>query len=150
MHLATVPFARPADGSLLDWIDHVRQVVRRNGVTVSSFCTRLADALGGWKWPTDPDGHIVPGATKPVHDKHSHPGTALVMGYRTRWRGQLVTIVTKGREAQEDLVVSVSSGRDRRSGAEPRVTRAGLRGRDAAPVGGDEDDDEDEIDALYD
>ena len=108
MLLHTVPFAKPDDGSLLDWIDHTRQLVRRDRVTVSSLCTRLADALGGWKWPTDREGNVLPGRQLPVHDKHSHPGTAFVMGYRTRWRGQLLAIENRGREAQHALVVTAT------------------------------------------
>ncbi|MEO8483341.1 MAG: hypothetical protein ABI634_14100 [Acidobacteriota bacterium] len=143
MSLRTVPFAKPADGSLLDWIDHVRQLVRRNGVSLSSFCTRLADALADWKWPTDKDGNVIPGSTKPVHDKHSHAGTALVMGYRTRWRGQLVALDApgRGRAAQEEMVVSEGrSGREWRP--EAQLRRKDLHDRTAALVGGVEDEDE--------
>lgn len=90
MLLQTVPFAKPDDGSMLDWIDHVRDRVRRDQIHLTNLCTRLADALSDWRWPTDKDGNVLPGRQMPVHDKHSHSATALVMGYRTRWRGQLV------------------------------------------------------------
>lgn len=113
MHLRSVPFAKPADGSQLEWIDHVRDRTRRDLIQISSFCTRLSDAFAGWKWPTDKDGNVVPGRQLPVHDLHSHPGTAIVFGYRTRWRGQLMTIETRGRQAQEAMVVTESADRRR-------------------------------------
>lgn len=103
MILQRVPFTRDKsdDGSLLEWIDHCRQVVRRDAITVSSLCSRLADALGGWRWPTDKEGNVLPGRQLPKHDLHSHPATALVMGYRTRWRGELLATENRDRTAIE-------------------------------------------------
>lgn len=126
MTLSTVPFARPEDGSLLDWIDHTRQIVRHDGVVLSSFCTRLADALAEWPWPTDRDGNVLPGRHLPVHDKHSHMGTALVMGYRTRWRGALVPTNTS--RATAEMAVTADHDSAARWTPEPNG-----RGRAHAP-----------------
>jgi hypothetical protein len=147
MHLHTVPFAKPQDGSLLDWIDHVRDRARRDLVTMSSFCVRLADAFGGWQWPTDRDGIVLPGRQLPVHDKHSHPGTAIVMGYRTRWRGMLVTTDRSGKEAQQDLVVTETaehSGRRFPEGLASRRPPRDVETRLARPRAFHEPDDDDD------
>lgn len=148
--LQSVAFARPEDGSLLEWIDHVRAIVRRDGVLVSSLCTRLADALGAWHWPTDKDGTVVPGRQLPVHDKHSHPGTALVMGYRTRWRGLLVDVENRGRGANlEQIGFADAPTRGRRRTKRDRVETHTKRGGERW-LGAQADEDDDERDEFDD
>jgi hypothetical protein len=108
MPIHHVPFgSNPDDGSLLDWIDECRTIVRRGDILLSSFCTRFADAFGNWSWPVDKNGAVLPGRQMPVHDKHSHPATAWVMGMRTRFRGML-TVRSKQAEsaAARSLVIT--------------------------------------------
>jgi hypothetical protein len=148
MLLHTVPFAgRPEDGSALDWIDHVRQLVRHDRITLTNFCLRLADAMADWRWPTDRNGQVLPGRQQPVHDKHSHPGTALVYGYRTRWQGRLLTADMRVDRPSSAMVVTERDDRTRRR--EPELWTEDRRGRrrrlpEAISLIGREEDDDDE------
>ncbi len=117
VHVRYLPFGPDSAkkyGSQLDWVERTRTLVRRDAVMVSTACPRLIDGFNGWKWPTDADGQVVSGRVLPVHDLHSHPMTAQLYLYRTRWRGRVRDVVAGGESHERQIASLIAEGRTER------------------------------------
>lgn len=82
----------PKVGSLLDWLDFIHNRIRQQHFEVSTMCPGMLDALANYKYPTDKDGHPIPGQHLPVHDKFSHCMSAMLYAYRFRFSARLKSL----------------------------------------------------------
>lgn len=85
-----VVVSQPKRGSLLEWLDFVHNIIRRNHFEISSYAAVLTDHVEQYHYPTDDEGNTIPGRQEPVHDEHSHSCSALRYVYQFRWSGRLI------------------------------------------------------------
>lgn len=95
-------------GSMMDWIDYVREQFRKGRIEVSSWCIGTIDAVSQYHFPTDDEGNPVPGDHKPVHDEWSHKATALQYLHRFRWNDRLFNREQQGVSATRMLGVGAN------------------------------------------
>jgi hypothetical protein len=88
-------------GSVLEWLEFIRDRMRRGQFAVSMWCTKLIDSFGQYHFPLDKDGNPVPGEHLPVHDQWCHRMDAVRYVYTFRYYNRLANPSGGGVRASE-------------------------------------------------
>ena len=76
-------------GTVIEWLDFIRERMRRGDFSVSLWCSAMIDARGQYHFPLDGDGNPVPGEHLPVHDQWCHRMDAMRYVYKYRYAPRL-------------------------------------------------------------
>lgn len=114
--LKIVVVTGPKNGTKLEWLDFIGNLMRKGSIQVSTHCYHLIDALQNYRYPSDPKtGELIPGKQEPVHDEWSHACDALRYVYSFRWSARLQRVDNSHRVASAAFGIGKGKRDERRS-----------------------------------
>lgn len=82
----------PRVGTVLEWLDFIADLIRRDQFSVSTYAVRLLDMLGQYHFPLDKNGVPIPGRHLPEESEWNHVADAKRYVYMFRWHARLYRV----------------------------------------------------------
>jgi hypothetical protein len=94
---------KPGTGTVLEWLDFIRERMRHGEFRVSLYCVQMIDAFGQYHFPLDSDGVPIAGEHLPEHDQWSHKMDAMRYVYKFRYANRLRNVRLQAPSASDVL-----------------------------------------------